>query len=238
MVMHSNKIHRHLMWLGGCLLLAACSSKPQVHLFGRHLTTEETAKVVDWLKQQEFEVSVNQHKFPTSITRDSVVYPFNRQDKKYAEQLAAGYSNQTGKYLEFRPLNNGNHTFTSEHIGLYLFGSKTPQTQEASQLSLLQEFVAVKCDKASYAYLTLSSEQQFSAELGIDGQEVSNKLNGKWIQDNSMLQLQLSAGDSLRFSILPIDEMTPHGRRQGWLLKPVGPATVLDNCQFEFTVVL
>lgn len=108
-----------LLW---CFLamLIGCST-PTVHLNSRYLSESKRTNLVYALKQQGFDVQINQHTFPTGITTNTLIYsPWLRQYEKTLQRLQHTLESQGWSLNQHQLLVAENHWYTADNLGLFL----------------------------------------------------------------------------------------------------------------------
>ncbi|WP_206483868.1 hypothetical protein [Thalassotalea sp. G2M2-11] len=222
------------VWLISLLSMSACSSKLHVHIFNDNLSETDLTLIEDKFKSSKILYSISTVKVPESISSNSILYTpsisSNAQIYKVIELLeSSGFDISWTSILKV-----DNHSFTHNHMGLYLFSDKLHKKQEIKPFIEVNEYGSVKCG----SYLRLNTDAKFTINFDIwdvaldDYREV--KVAGTWHSDD-IDKITLSANSwrtSLSFKKRVSIEPTPDG-----VLKEISllPITENENIGFYLT---
>lgn len=179
------------------MLLTACSSKTQVHLYAKYLSDEETAEVINKLDKANFDIAINQLDFPKSVNDNAIVYAPSSNSRKRLDNLMVTLTSLGFNVSNASLIVANNHSFTANNVGVFLLpdGVRVEHKLEGShqyQLPLINEYGAIDCQHATTLYLKESNE--FFIEVDIwqeDKQQYSAKyFEGNWqLTENNQLIL-------------------------------------------------
>lgn len=222
------------------LLFSGCTMQPKVHLFTANINDQETFPVVQILTKNNYEVIENFYEFPKEIISDTIVFSLASVSNQQISKITGLIENLLGKKLNISYFGRGKHSFTKNNIGLYLFGNPSEKTQKTGSISFLNEFAATQCDSIGYAYLTFFEDGNYELTTGTDNanESIQNSVNGIWKKEISFITLFQDNGAQTSLRLIKIDEATKYGPKKGWRLVPSENNAFIDNCEFEFTVIL
>ncbi|MFT5925257.1 MAG: hypothetical protein ACI9LE_002263 [Paraglaciecola sp.] len=222
------------------LLLSGCTMQPKVHLFTANTNDQEMFPIVQTLTKNNYEVIQNSHEFPKIITSDTIVFSLGYVSNQQISKITGLIENLIGKKLNISYFGRGKHSFTKNNVGLYLFGNPSEKSQKTESISFLNEFVATQCDNIGYAYLTFFEDGKYELTTGTDNanETIQNSDNGIWKKETSIITLFQDNEAKTSFRLTKIDEATQYGLKKGWVLAPNKNDGFIDNCEFEFTVIL
>jgi Fe2+ transport system protein B len=222
------------------LLLSGCIIQPRVHLFTAKMNDQETVPVLQTLAKNNYEVIENHHEFPEIMMSDTIVFSLDSVSNQQILEMTNLIENLLGKKLNISYFGKGKHSFTKNNVGLYLFGNTSEKVQKTESISFLNEFAATHCDSIGYAYLTFFEEGKYELTTGTDNadQSIQNSHNGIWKKETSIITLFQDNEAQTSFRLIKIDELTQYGLKKGWALVPNENDAFIDNCEFEFTVIL
>lgn len=220
-------------------LVNACSTK-KAHIFARFAQEQQIEEISDILTNNEYEIEVNRHYFPSDIYHHTVIYsPTHIQHDDFSIMLSE-LESALDSSLATRFVGSGNHTFTQSNIGIYIVSSDFKQETNQVTVPFATEYTSTYCETLSYAYLTLKDNGSFFIESGIENnhQQTEELHQGQWQQQDNQLVLTKEGLSKWVFEIHTISEATKYGPRVGWRLTPDNKSYSLDNCRFEITIVL
>ncbi|MFT4810098.1 MAG: hypothetical protein ACI9LX_003456 [Paraglaciecola sp.] len=222
------------------LLLSGCTLQPRLHLFTANMNDQETVPVVQTLAKNNYEVIENNHEFPKIIISDTIVFSLGSVSNQHISKITNLIENLIGKKLNISYFGSGKHSFTQNNVGLYLFGNPSEKSQKNESLLFLNEFTATQCESIGYAYLTFFETGKFELTTGTDNanESIQNSYNGMWKKETSTITLFQDNEALTSFKLIKIDESTKYGIKKGWVLEPNVNDAIIDNCKFEFTVIL
>lgn len=223
------------------LLLSACTSRPQVHVFSRYLDSEQQSAIGQALIEQKFEVTFNDYEFPSSVDSNTIVHAALSLNAEQHAQLVNALQHMGFDNVESQYVGKGKHSFTRNHLGIYLYGNKEQEAQDPMVLSMLNEYSATMCRTLNFAYLTLQEDNRVSIILEDQTQpkDAEKHLGGAWLIDGDSLYVNLDGENfTIEFIRKKIQESTKYGPRVGWKLNPVNGGYAVDHCEFEHTRVL
>ena len=237
MIVQSSKV---LLVSFMALLLYGCTMQPKVHLYTANINDQETFPIVQTLTKNNYEVIKNRHEFPKEIINDTIVFSLGSVSNQQISKITGLIESLLGKKLNISYFGRGKHNFTKNNVGLYLFGHPSAKTQKTESISLLNEFAATQCDSIGYAYLTFFEDGQYELTTGTDNanESIQNSDNGIWKKETSIITLFQDNEAKTFFRLTKIDEATQYGLKKGWVLAPNKNDGFIDNCEFEFTVIL
>lgn len=173
------------------LLVGACSSKTQVHLFATHLSKQKVEQIVKKLDKNLFELHVNQQSFPQEIENNALIYV---PSIKYSERIrgiltsleSLGYDISSTSLLS-----QGKHSYTANNIGLYLFPDNYVAKTPKYKIELINEYGAIDCKHDTS--LTLKADHTFLVQVDVWHQAQEEYLpqsyQGKWVKVNEQIEL-------------------------------------------------
>jgi hypothetical protein len=222
------------------LLLSGCTMQPKVHLFTVNTNDQEMFPIVQTLTKNNYEVIENIHEFPKEIISDTIVFSLGFVSNQQISKITGLIENLLGKKLNINYFGRGKHSFTKNNVGLYLFGNPSEKSQKTESISFLNEFAATQCDSIGYAYLTFFEDGKYELTKGTDNanESIQNSYNGIWKKETSFITLFQDNEAQTSFRLTKIDEATKYGPKKGWILVPNENNAFIDNCKFEFTVIL
>jgi len=222
------------------LLFSGCTMHPKVHLFTAKINDQERLPVVNTLVKNNYEIIENSHEFPKEIISDTIVFALGSVSTQQISKMTGHIESVLGKKLNISYFGRGKHSFTDNNVGLYLFGNHPEKTQKTNSISFLNQFAATQCDNIGYAYLTFFAENKYELIMGTDNgnESIQNSYNGIWEKETSIMTLFQDNIARTSFTLTKIDEVTKYGLKKGWVLAPNTNEGFIDNCNFEFTVIL
>ena len=222
------------------LLVSGCTMQPRVHLFTANINDQETLPVVQTLTNNNYDVIENSHVFPKEVISDTIVFSIGSISTQHISKITSLIENLLGTKLNISYFGTGKHSFTKNNVGLYLFGEHPEKTPKTESISFLNEFAATQCDNIGYAYLTFFKGGEYELIMGTDdaNKTIQNSYNGIWTKETSAITLFQDNEALTSFRLTKIDEATKYGLKKGWILEPNKNHGFIDNCTFEFTVIL
>lgn len=168
-------------------LITACSSKTNIHLYGKYLTVEQKKQVITALDADQFIVTVTSLAFPESINDNAIVYAPSMNSQKQLTLLmnqlnGLGYTISNASLIM-----SNNHSFTANNVGLFLVPEGTNvdhQTLSSYNFAFptINEYGAIDCPHATTLYLKSSNE--FSLEINQWNKQqqdyVERYIDGTW----------------------------------------------------------
>jgi len=102
------------------LLLSACSSRTQLHVYAKYLTKEQTSSVVKQIDHTMFNITLNQLAFPTNIIGNAIVYSPSPNSRTRLTKLMRTLSNLGFNITNASLISENNHSFTANNVGVFL----------------------------------------------------------------------------------------------------------------------
>ena len=226
------------------LLQAGCSTLPQVHLFSRYLSADQLTDLQSSLAASEatkdWQVHVTDQAFPRDLNGNTIITSPFALNSKQLNQLKTLLTDLDHGYIAERFVGSGKHSYTKEHLGIYLFGSGFAETTRQLNAAITNEFSATGCLSAIYADLNIQDDNTINLTMGFDQEGKDREVQdaGRWWTDSGYLFIELKDINPVVFQLDDIKETTPYGLRQGWRLTPVQGANQVNYCQFEYTQVV
>lgn len=179
------------------LLLTACTSKTNVHLYAKYLTQEQTNEIVQTIDESIYLVKVNQQEFPADINDNAIVYAPSANSKERLSSLievlsASGYSVSNASLLMAN-----NHSFTANNVGVFVVPKGTVVTRLQDQnfefkLPTINEYGGIDCPHATVLYLKGSNEFVLEVNEWSNAKEdyIQQFFEGRWeLTKDSVLEL-------------------------------------------------
>jgi len=116
------------------LLICGCSSKTNVHLYAKYLTTEEVNTLISSIEKEHFNVMVNYQVFPSSISNSSLVYAPSQNSEKRLPSLLSILTNSGYSISHASLLLANNHSFTENNVGVFLVPNGLSITQKENDV--------------------------------------------------------------------------------------------------------
>lgn len=234
------------------LLLCACSSKTNVHLYAKYLTKEQTEQIVTTLDESQYVVEVNQQEFPADINDNAIVYAPSANSEERLSLLinvltANGYSVSNASLLMAN-----NHTFTSNNVGVFVVPQGTIVTRLEDQnfefkLPTVNEYGAIDCLHATTLYLKGSNEFMLEVNEWNNAKEdyIQLFIDGMWKLTNNQ-QLELHSRDwplPLTFKRELFEKYSPEGKSEGIKFSPITHKNLsseqkLINCSYSISLAV
>ncbi|WP_448566405.1 hypothetical protein [Thalassotalea ganghwensis] len=205
------------------LLSGACTSKLHVRLYSEHLTEEDVVKVSNALEAANIRFSNTTVRMPRAINDNTIIYTpaidQNQQIYYLVETLSSvGFSIHNSSILGV-----GNHSFTANNLGLYLFSEGTKRKALQDDLLKIDEFGSVECGSV----LTLKENNTFDIVFDIWDHKRSDYIEylvtGTW-QDIGSGDISLTSEgwrNDLKFIRKTTIESTEEGKLKTIILTPV-----------------
>ena len=150
-------------------LITGCAQAPKVHVYARYLNDDQIQTLSQQLRDADFQVEVNSHRFPDAIQGSSIVYSPLLRDPNQAERLRQLVEILGWEVDTIQPFSSGNHWFKKNNLGLFLVPDSVTNVGKSAR------------DIAS-RYKSHECEQRQILELIVDGHyRLTDLSNGELI---------------------------------------------------------
>ena len=216
------------------VLLGGCSSTTTLHLYAKYLTAEQTQQIEQHLKQQGYEVKVNQHLFPTSVNQSSLVYSPMLKHAESLDVVADSLASIDWNVYSFSPLVASNHWYTKNSIGVFLVPPGVYPHARSEVANLAAVYQAEACEQP--IHVTLNPDRTYEIS-GVTHDEVYDwEKTGTWrVTEYPFLELR-SYGDpvyrSFYFTVKQSTEVDKVSAIDITRLMPVEPYNIFGQCHF------
>jgi len=229
------------------LFVISCSSKTQVHLYAKHLSTEQADTIVKQLDESIFSVVVNQENFPNSINDNAIVYAPSANSPQRLTRLmdvisASGFTVSNASLIMAN-----NHSFTENNVGVFLVPSGVEvehfQTSFIEKLPTVNEYGAVDCEHGTTLFL--KSNDQFMIEIDIWDQAkqdyLSQYIEGSWrLINNKLLELTHPSWQVPLMFNKSVFQKSHHGNNSKGIkftpIKTMNPPSDIDKISCSYSI--
>ena len=217
------------------LVVSGCTSKTDVHLYGRYLSEEQTQNISQQLTESGFDVVVNKLQFPTSITRPTILYSPMVKNAQQIYLVVDVLAQENVPAPAISPLVSGNHWYKKDSIALFLFPEGESSLDAILVQDLMQTFNTRNCDLD----LTLAFNKNGSYVLSGKNWDVEQKTfsTGEWLyRQYPYIELRpdLSKEQIRYFEIKQYNEADKVSDIQIIELMPVQSHQLSGDCSFVF----
>ena len=222
-------------WIFCCFLLLGGCQSPQVHLFNRHLSAEESTALHQTLEQQGFDVHLNALPLPDDMQQSTLM--FSPMLKNYGDvtRLIELLESSGFPIAGANILSNNNHSYTGDNIGVYLLPPGAIRQAPDNAIALINEFSGKSCDSGD-ASLQLRANGHYRFELSVwDEQQQdyrSQTRQGVWRQQDELLLMESQDGRIQAFAIVEGTRQLPEGRLRTLNLLARPSNSGMDGCNF------
>lgn len=220
--------------------LGGCSSTSTVHVFAKYLNDDELNKVQTLLADSRYDVEVNRHEFPESVTSSTVIYSPMHSNPDEVTELLGLVAQSVGKKAELLYIRSENHSYTKDNVGLYLIGIDGRNSITVpTEVAFASPYSAVRCKSLAFAELVLKQDHQFELFTSAATDDDEKVTKGQWYRDkqNNRLELWLHGNIIGLFDINYTKDQLDVGLRKGIRLTPVTGEPDIDHCIFDYSIV-
>ena len=218
-----------------CLMLLAGCQSPQVHLFNRHLSAEQSAELQRAMERQGYEVQLNALPLPDDIQASTLM--FSPMLRNYDDVTRLIGLLETGGYpiAGANILSNNNHSYTGDNIGVYLLPAGAERPASHGTIALVNEFSGKGCHRGD-ASLQLQANGRYRFELSVWDEQQQDYINkahrGRWKKQENRLLIHTHDGKHLTFAIVDGARQTPEGKIRTLNLLAGPNNSGMDGCDF------
>lgn len=175
-----------MLFLLTILAITSCASKPHVLLFTANLSENDEDKIIRKLKLKNIKFTTSEVPFPESINSNSIIYnPWIGSSKKVTNIIDV-LSSEGFNISWFSIFRVGNHSFTAQNIGLYIFSEEYNVEKENVSPFLVKEYGSRECSSV----LTLNDDSTFKVDFELWESELDDyrivSVTGLWNEHEPM----------------------------------------------------
>lgn len=167
-------------------LIVGCSSPPQVHLFSTHLSSQSQQNIVSSLTEAGFDVQLNTITIPHEVSTNTLTYNGLLRKTNHIETLIELLDEQGFSIANTHLLASGNHSFSANHIGLYLFPQGFEKKKESLYSGFVNEYSAKGCQHNTT--LQLNEQHRFQIDVAQWQPDIADyqihRTQGRWQQNS------------------------------------------------------
>ncbi len=104
-----------------CLLMKSCANQPNVYVYAKYLNEQQKRLITEKLAPYRYDVKFNEHDFPTSMTDNTILYSPFLQTNSVIDNASEVTSALGLPIYNIQGLTEGNHWYTNNSIGIFLF---------------------------------------------------------------------------------------------------------------------
>jgi len=173
---------RLLIYSALVLSVCACTTPIEINVFAKHLDKNQISIVSNEISSAGYQLSVNKLPFPNSITNNLLVYMPSDNSNIHVYNLLEMLENLDYKISSINLAKVGNHHFTADHIGIYLFPDGFKATHKSAYMGIVNNYGSVLCPNN----LSLNEDKSFKIETEtwneiIEDYEIDITL-GTWLE--------------------------------------------------------
>lgn len=217
------------------VLVTGCSTRPDVHLYERYLSEEESTQITKKLNEVGFNVKTNKLRFPSNINHSTIVYSPLLNEASSLDLLSDTLNSLDVKIDSVKPLFSGNHWYTKNSLAVFIVPIESTLEDTIMYEDLTNAFSSKNCN----AQMTLNLFDDGKYTLISEGSDKEDPLSssGSWhYRQYPYLELRPLIGES-RYRYYEISreiEQDQISKIEMLKLTALQSQQVADGCVFEF----
>ncbi len=213
------------------IFLVACSST-EVHLYTRYLSDTEIEKISSKLDESNFKVITNTHSFPETINQSTLLYSPFIKGEKTLDILINSLSDLGWAIPKVEALVSGNHWYSKDSVGLFLFPEGVKQKDKIANQDLANDYESRNCD--TLVSLRLNKDNTYQLTFINKTKERTDHLKGSW-KIRSYPYIELTSFNERWWFYFEIEQKVESDKVSKVNiieLKPVDSYPFFPNCSF------
>ena len=217
------------------VLVTGCSTRPNVHLYERYLSEEESSRITKKLKEVGFNIKTNKLRFPTNITQTTIIYSPLLNEASSLDLLSDTLNSLDVKIDSVKSLFSGNHWYTKNSLAVFIVPVEGTLEDTFMNKDLTNAFSSKNCN----AQMTLSLFDDGKYTLTSEYSDNGNPLlsSGTWhYRQHPYIELRPLKGE-IRYQYYEISreiEQDQISKIEMLKLTALQSQQVVDGCTFEF----
>jgi hypothetical protein len=234
------------------LLITACSTKTNIHLYAKYISKEQTSFVINSLDKSLFTVIINQQAFPNSINDNAIVYGPSLNSSERLFILMETLSAQGFPISHASLIAENNHSFTENNVGIFLVPENILIHHVANErfdykFPLVNEYGAIDCPDATTLYLKGTSNFIIEINQWNNDKEdyIQEYIEGQWrLMDDNILTLKSPSWQKpLLFEKSFFERIEINGKSKGVKFTPMNIVNVSKkakkiNCIYTISLAM
>jgi hypothetical protein len=160
------------------LVCCGCASQPTLYIYAKYLDENQKQKIKDKLQVQNYHIEFNSYDFPTSITQSTMLYSLLLMDPEVIDKAEKSLSDLGFHIARSQGLTEGNHWYTKNSIGVFLYPSTKDSNGPLFRQDLINHYEGQNCGDA--LSLDLKSDGFYQLSLAnTDGKGTAVE-EGRW----------------------------------------------------------
>ena len=160
------------------ILLMSCDNKPKVYVYAKYLSEQQKQSIAEKFEVYSYNVTFNDYDFPTSMTDNTILYSPFLQSNSVIDNASEVTSAIGMPIYNVQGLTEGNHWYTNNSIGVFLFPENRTSMETVFSQDLVGDYEAQNCGHVES--LVLSADESFVVKSVTNSVDKDTELVGTW----------------------------------------------------------